>query len=251
MKTLFLVLSVLNAVACNLTLTVFLLFYRKPAKKETPEGDFIEKQQFKEHWIIMLFWLLGTIVDGAFGINVLWVVLFVVVGAYIASSSRASAAAFRLARSLAENSTAPAERQPAKINSHSQNGRAHLNDDEKLAIADRLATLLAIQMTLTVLPESVEVSEVEIERGRINGKALGYVYGFVDAALQSMGLDIADVPVGIPILYHVLRRLFPGSRFATRNHWSKCSCVWACRPIRLRTRNATPDTFSILFLAEE
>ncbi|MGD0546814.1 MAG: hypothetical protein ABR991_03175 [Terracidiphilus sp.] len=94
MKTLFSVLSVLNAVACTLTLTMFLLTYRKPAKKETPEEDFIEKQQFKGHWIIMASWLLGTIVDGALGIYVLWVILFVIAGAYISTLSKASKKAF-------------------------------------------------------------------------------------------------------------------------------------------------------------
>lgn len=103
MKTLFSVLSVLNAVACNLTLTVFLLFYRKPAKKATPEEDFIESQQFKEHWIILAFWLLGTIVVSGFEINILWIVLFFIAGAYVASSSKASEKAFRLAISRTKN----------------------------------------------------------------------------------------------------------------------------------------------------
>lgn len=93
----------LNAVACNLTLTVFLLFYRKPAKKATPEEDFIEKQQFKEHWIILAFWLFGTIVVSAFEINILWIVLFFIAGAYVASSSKASEKAFRLAISRTTN----------------------------------------------------------------------------------------------------------------------------------------------------
>jgi hypothetical protein len=112
-KTLFSVLSVLNAVACTLTLTLFLLFNRKPAKKETPEEDLIEKQQFKEHWIIMAFWLLGTIVVDGGEINVLWVVLFVVVGAYIASSSKSSAAAFQLAISRTQNPAKNPERDKA------------------------------------------------------------------------------------------------------------------------------------------
>ncbi len=159
----FAVLSVLNAVACTLTLTMFLLNYRKPAKKDTPVENFIEKQQFKEHWIIMAFWLLGTIVVDGVEINILWIVLFLIAGAYVSTLSKESEMAYRLAISRTKILTAPDERQPVKINSHSKNGRARLNDDEKLAIAERLATLLAIQMALTVLPESVEVSEVEIQ----------------------------------------------------------------------------------------
>jgi hypothetical protein len=102
-KTIFTILSVLNDLACALTLALFLLFYRKPAKKGTPEEVFIEKQQFKGHWIILAFWLLGTIVVGSFEVNVLWVALFIVVGAYIASSSKSSAAAIQLAISRTQN----------------------------------------------------------------------------------------------------------------------------------------------------
>ena len=32
------------------------------------------------------------------------------------------------------------------------------------------------------------------------------------------------------------------SRCATRNRWSRCICTWACRPIRCRTRSASPAT---------
>ncbi len=42
-------------------------------------------------------------------------------------------------------------------------------------------------------------------------RALGYVYGFIDAALRTIGQDMADNAVGIPITFQVLRRLFPGN----------------------------------------
>lgn len=114
MKTLFTVLSVLNAVACTLTLTMFLLNYRKPAKKETPEEDFIEKQQFKAHWIIMAFWLLGTIVVDGAEINILWIVLFLIAGAYVSTLSKASEKAYRLAISRTQNPTKnPQRHKPA------------------------------------------------------------------------------------------------------------------------------------------
>jgi hypothetical protein len=41
-------------------------------------------------------------------------------------------------------------------------------------------------------------------------RALGYVYGFIDAALRTIDQDMADNTVGIPITFQVLRRLFPG-----------------------------------------
>ena len=109
MESIFGFLFWLNNVACTLTLTVFLLFNRKPAKKETPEEDLIERQQFKEHWIILAFWLLGTIVVGSAEINVLWVILFIIAGAYIASSSKSSGAAFQLAKSRTQNPTRNSE----------------------------------------------------------------------------------------------------------------------------------------------
>ncbi len=41
-------------------------------------------------------------------------------------------------------------------------------------------------------------------------KALGYVYGFIDAALRFRGQDMADLSIGIPVTYQVLRKVFPG-----------------------------------------
>lgn len=42
-------------------------------------------------------------------------------------------------------------------------------------------------------------------------RALGYVYGFIDAALRTIGQDMADNAVGIPVTFQILRRLFPGT----------------------------------------
>jgi hypothetical protein len=43
----------------------------------------------------------------------------------------------------------------------------------------------------------------------INQRALGYVYGMLDAALQSAGEDIRDPAIGPPLLLSVFRLLFP------------------------------------------
>ena len=60
------------------------------------------------------------------------------------------------------------------------------------------------------LDRAVEVTKIETTKGRINRKAMGYIYGFIDCALQSRGQDITDISLGLPILYHVMRKLFPG-----------------------------------------
>jgi hypothetical protein len=44
--------------------------------------------------------------------------------------------------------------------------------------------------------------------GKINGKALGYVFGFLDALLQTRNLDIRDAE-GYAAMISILGRLFP------------------------------------------
>jgi hypothetical protein len=41
-------------------------------------------------------------------------------------------------------------------------------------------------------------------------RALGYVYGWTDAFLRVRGWDMGDTAIGIPVLFHSLRRLWPG-----------------------------------------
>lgn len=55
------------------------------------------------------------------------------------------------------------------------------------------------------------MSKIERTKGDINQKAIGYVYGFIDSALQCRDEDITNIDVGLPILYHVIRKLFPGN----------------------------------------
>jgi hypothetical protein len=61
------------------------LFYRKPSKKDSIEDSAKEKQSFRGHWIILGSWVLGTVLVSAFEINILWVVLFIIAGAYAAT----------------------------------------------------------------------------------------------------------------------------------------------------------------------
>jgi len=43
-----------------------------------------------------------------------------------------------------------------------------------------------------------------------NPRALGYVYGWTDAFLRVRGWDMADKAIGVPVLFHSFRRLWPG-----------------------------------------
>lgn len=82
------------------------------------------------------------------------------------------------------------------------------DDDEKSEFADRLALLLSVQMVVSPA-QSIEVTKIEVTKGRINRKAIGYIYGFIDCALQCRDEDITNISVGLPILYHVMQKLFP------------------------------------------
>lgn len=84
-----------------------------------------------------------------------------------------------------------------------------MNAAEKTELADRLALLLSIQM-LGPTTGPGDVTTIEKSAGHINRKAIGYIYGFIDCALQCRGENVTDLDVGLPILYHTMRKLFPG-----------------------------------------
>jgi hypothetical protein len=82
-------------------------------------------------------------------------------------------------------------------------GRKKSNEVQLMEIGNALADILEVQLVLApdTLPEDAD--------GKINGKALGYIYGFIDADLQHRRLDILDSAVGIPIIFRVIEHLFP------------------------------------------
>ncbi|MCE5267165.1 MAG: hypothetical protein LLG00_04710 [Planctomycetaceae bacterium] len=82
--------------------------------------------------------------------------------------------------------------------------RRSLDDINSADFVDSIANVLRFQM----IPAAGH--SIESANGTLNGKALGYVYGFIDAALHSVGRDMSDVSVGIPISFQVLRHVFPG-----------------------------------------
>jgi hypothetical protein len=81
----------------------------------------------------------------------------------------------------------------------------HPDDQTKAGLANAIAALLGIQLLL--LPP--EHKKIEDDNGHIYRKSIGYVYGYVDAFLRMKGYDMADSEIGIPITFHVLRKLFP------------------------------------------
>lgn len=86
--------------------------------------------------------------------------------------------------------------------------RAPLNDATKVDIANTIADLLRIQ--LMVLPQQYKT--IEDKQGLIYYKSIGYVYGYIDSFLTTMGYDMSDMDIGVPITFHVLRKLFPNGR---------------------------------------
>jgi len=81
--------------------------------------------------------------------------------------------------------------------------RNKFDDIAKGRLADSLGDVLSIQ----VAAAGGDLPDLASPRG---AKALGYVYGFVDASLRGIGQDMSDMSVGVPLTYHVLRRVFPG-----------------------------------------
>jgi hypothetical protein len=66
------------------------------------------------------------------------------------------------------------------------------DDAAMLELAADIARTLQLQMTA-----AAGVS-IEDEQGHPKRKALGYVYGFIDAALRATGQDMADMSIGVP-----------------------------------------------------
>jgi hypothetical protein len=77
------------------------------------------------------------------------------------------------------------------------------DDVAKLQFATMIAEMLQLQM-IVAADESIEDGQ-----GHLKRKALGYVYGYIDAALRTKGHDMADMSIGVPITFQVIRRLWP------------------------------------------
>jgi hypothetical protein len=84
-------------------------------------------------------------------------------------------------------------------------GRAKQTKEQLFkAVTDIAFDCLCLQKVL-ISDDEYRIQDAE---GKINGKALGYVFGFFDALLQSKALDIRDTE-GLAAMLSLLARLFP------------------------------------------
>jgi hypothetical protein len=81
--------------------------------------------------------------------------------------------------------------------------KSHLDDAVKVQLESAITSLLSLQ--ILILPDP----QIEDANGNINRKALGYIYGHIDAFLRTRGYDMADSEMSVPLTFHVLRKLFP------------------------------------------
>src|ERR1700730_14032620 len=79
------------------------------------------------------------------------------------------------------------------------------DDQKKSEMANAIAELLGIQ--LLILPP--EHKRIENDHGHIYRKSIGYIYGYIDAFLRMRGIDMSNTESGVPITFHVFRKLFP------------------------------------------
>jgi hypothetical protein len=83
-------------------------------------------------------------------------------------------------------------------------GRKSLTDEQKTAMAEKIAELLKVQLLV------VSEKEMDSRAGGPKPRAIGYLYGYVDAVLRTKGWDMADIEIGVPVTFQVIRRLWPG-----------------------------------------
>ncbi|MGO9686545.1 MAG: hypothetical protein ACLPTZ_28885 [Beijerinckiaceae bacterium] len=77
------------------------------------------------------------------------------------------------------------------------------DDAAKIQFATAVAEMLEMQMIVAA------GKSIEDDQGHLKRKAIGYVYGYIDAALRVRGQEMADMSIGVPITFQVIRRLWP------------------------------------------
>lgn len=85
MGLMFNILAILNNVGCVLTLTVFILYHRDAFKKNRWEQLGKERGRFREHSIVLLWWVFGTLLISIFNLNILFIFPLLILGAFSAT----------------------------------------------------------------------------------------------------------------------------------------------------------------------
>lgn len=83
--------------------------------------------------------------------------------------------------------------------------RKRFGDTQRTEFVEAVGGMLEVQMA--IITDRDNLPPLFSKEGE---KALGYIYGFIDAALRSVGQDMSDISIGIPITFQIFRRIFPG-----------------------------------------
>jgi hypothetical protein len=81
---------------------------------------------------------------------------------------------------------------------------ADFDESQQATFVTAISIMLMAQRACAGSKASMEDAE-----GNINRQAMGYIYGYIYAALQTIGQDMADTSVGVPVTHLILAELFP------------------------------------------
>jgi hypothetical protein len=163
MGLIFNILAILNNVACVLTLTIFILYYKNAFKKSSWEKHGAGSGRFREHSIILLWWIFGTLLISVFNLHILFIFPLLILGAFSAMFWSASPKAQDRdsgSSSLQMKLDWPSESSDAKqelIQQDLSPGQAALLPD----LGKHLAQKGAPQNTMTVYP-SFTIKEIAV-----------------------------------------------------------------------------------------
>jgi hypothetical protein len=92
------------------------------------------------------------------------------------------------------------------------------DDQKKSDMANAIAELLGVQ--LLILPP--ERKRIENDHGYIYRKAIGYIYGYIDAFLRMQGINMSNIEIGVPDHLPRLPQTVPRARSASVRRVSSC-----------------------------
>ena len=86
------------------------------------------------------------------------------------------------------------------------------SDEELFKIVASIVKLLEVPIIEMEKMPCTHFS-LNLADGQKNKRALGYIYGFTDAALRVRGFDMADAKIAFPVLWHVLGYFVPEQEY--------------------------------------